>query len=344
MAIREAGLTEEFFKFARKEGEQMKILDNTGKVWLDDMGLHGSEGGSRPEIDRTDLRNILLNSLEPETIQWDHQLISAQPFDSSPGYVLNFANAASVNAGILIGADGAWSRVRSLITPVLPIYSGISFVELLISDVDTHFPHLASLVGQGLAFIITDNKALIPQRNSNGKMRLYAAVRVPEDWLDEHPLPSNPVDARQFVASLFKDWSSSVLDLIMSADDSPILCRNIFAFPPFLTWTTPLRSITLLGDAAHVMSPFAGEGVNLALMDAYELGKELVDVAKKGLAGKESTVAVDEGLRKYEKGMWARAQEKAEESARNLDVIFATDAPRGLVEVVKSYRPPPDDK
>jgi 2-polyprenyl-6-methoxyphenol hydroxylase-like FAD-dependent oxidoreductase len=262
--------------------------------------------------------------------------------DTSPGYTLDFSNTASRHADILIGADGAWSRVRPLLTPVLPLYTSITFFDLVISDIDTRFPHIGSLVGKGMAFIVSDNKAIIPQRNSNGSVRIYLGLRVPEEWADDHPLPSDPVKARQFLVSLVEDWSPSLLEIITSVDDAPMITRKIFAVPPSFTWTTALRGITLVGDAAHVMSPFAGEGVNLALFDAYRLGKELVDSLSKGFTGEERAVKVDEGIRRYEAGMWAMAQEKAEESASNLDALFAMDAPRAFVEVVKSYGPPID--
>lgn len=184
---------------------------------------------------------------------------------------------------------------------------------------------------------MSDNKGLIPQRNSNNVVRIYVALRVPETWLDEHPLPADPANARQRLLSLFQDWDATVLDLIRYSDDLPTTARKIYALPPSHSWSTQLRGITLLGDAAHIMSPFAGEGVNLALADAYELGRELVNAFRKG----GSLTVVDEGLRTFEKAMWQRAAEKAEESARNMDALFSSSAPAEFVEIVKSYGPPP---
>jgi len=289
-------------------------------------------------LHRTDLRNILLDSLQPNTIQWNHNFITAEPLPSS-SYRIHFTNAPTITADILIGADGAWSRIRPLLTPIAPTYSGISFIELVVSDVDNRFPHLGSLVGNGLAFIMSDNKGLIPQRNSNGVIRIYVGLRVPESWLDEHPLPSDPADARQNIISLFPDWDTNVLDLIKQSDDAPITPRKIYAFPPAHSWSTQLKGITLLGDAAHVMSPFAGEGVNLALIDAYELGRELVGAVRNGGLMEQ----VDGGLRLFEKAMWQRAGEKGEESLNNLNALFAVHAPAEFVEIVKSYGPPPSD-
>jgi 2-polyprenyl-6-methoxyphenol hydroxylase-like FAD-dependent oxidoreductase len=292
-------------------------------------------------LSRTDLRNILLDSLLPDTIQWNHQVVSVDTLPSS-SYHLHFDQAPSVKADILIGADGAWSRIRPLLTTSTPTYSGITFVELVISDVSTRFPHLASLVANGIAFIISDNKALIPQRNSRDLVRVYASLRIPESWLDEHPLPPNPADARDFLVSLFPGWDVTVLDLMKKSDDSPITPRKIYAFPPGHSWSTQLRGITLLGDAAHVMSPFAGEGVNLALIDAYELGREILAAFEK--SGSMVMDEVDKGFRAFEKAMMERASEKAEESSKNLDALYSDSAPAEFVEIVKSYGPPPPDK
>jgi hypothetical protein len=52
LAMKEAGLMEEFTKFARTEGEQMKIFDRTGKLWFDDEENEEGAGHGRPEIDR----------------------------------------------------------------------------------------------------------------------------------------------------------------------------------------------------------------------------------------------------------------------------------------------------
>jgi len=255
--------------------------------------------------------------------------------------VLNFANKSPITVDILVGADGAWSRIRPLLTPVRPSYSSISFIELVISDVENRFPHLASLVGHGLALIMSDGKGIIPQRNSRGTVKIYVGLQVPEDWIEQNPLPSDPNDAKQFVASLFSGWDHTLLELIHSADDSPILSRKICALPPDHTWSTKLQGITLLGDAAHVMSPFAGEGVNLALLDASEIGEALVGALGKGLPLQKALGEVDKGFRKYEKAMWARAQENGNKAAANLDFMFADDAPAGIVKFFNSFGPPP---
>ena len=80
--------------------------------------------------------------------------------------------------------------------------------------------------------------------------------------------------------------------------------------------------MTLVGDAAHLMSPFAGEGANAAMLDACELALALI----------EHGDDVEGALLKYETAMFPRATDAARRSARGLELCFADDSPRGLVE------------
>ena len=106
-----------------------------------------------------------------------------------------------------------------------------------------------------------------------------------------------------FRSSLVGTWDTTILNLIRLSDKNIVL-HKICALPPSHSWSTELKGVTLIGDAAHVMSPFAGEGVNLALMDAYELGRELVSALRNGGLMEQ----VDKGLRLFKKAMWQRRQ------------------------------------
>ncbi|KAG8880496.1 hypothetical protein FRB97_000731 [Tulasnella sp. 331] len=349
LAMKEAGLLEKFKELARPEDDQTRILDKNGKLWFDDLGEDRSKlvqflsvlpwGEERTEIDRTDLRNILLDSLQPDTIKWDHQFKFAEPLLSS-SYELHFANAPIETADILIGADGTWSRVRPLLADIRPSYTGVSFIEVIITDIDNRHPSLAKLVGKGFACILGDGKGLIPQRNSRGTIRVYLSVgRTEEDWLEKNPLPDNPEEAREYLKSHFPTFDASVLELIDKCDDAPMRSWKIYAMPPGgIDWSsTRLKGITIIGDAAHVMSPFAGEGANLALLDAYELGKTLVaTISRKG----ESLEKIDLGLRAFEKRMLKRSEESARESQDNMDLMYGPDAPKEFVDFFKFYTDP----
>jgi 2-polyprenyl-6-methoxyphenol hydroxylase-like FAD-dependent oxidoreductase len=294
---------------------------------------------------RKDLRRILLNSLDDGTVQWGCKLktITQLTGDLSGQHKLIFENSREETADFVVGADGAWSVIRPLLSPAKPIYSGISFIDLTISAVDSRSPPVAALVGQGLVFIVSDDKGLIAQRNSGGLVRVYVALRVAEGWLDEFEgkiLPHGDVDAKHAqdaIIGLFPGWAPELLDLLRFCDPEPIVPRKIYMLPIPHTWTTR-RGLTLLGDAAHLMSPFAGEGVNLAMIDATELGLALVDFCKSAGDGKmQDAELLEETIRKYEKKMCERGAEMAKESAENLDLIFCANAPKPLLDRMAFY-------
>ena len=90
-------------------------------------------------------------------------------------------------------------------------------------------------------------------------------------------------------------------------------------------WTSK-PGITLLGDAAHLMTPMAGEGVNLAMLDGLELSKAIISSAAN--AGND----LDAAIREYEEGMFARSLERMRETWDNLELFFGKDAPREFVD------------
>jgi 2-polyprenyl-6-methoxyphenol hydroxylase-like FAD-dependent oxidoreductase len=179
VALRSAGLLTEFLAIARLEGQDGRMLDKTGKVLLEHQADPDEQ--EKPEIDRGQLRTLLLDSLAPGTVHW-HSDVREIVEHRAGGYEIHLADGTSHVADVVVGADGAWSKVRPLLSSAKPEYTGVTFVEIHLDHIDERHPNLAELVGNGSTFALSDNKGLLAQRNSNSHVRIYAALRVPEDW------------------------------------------------------------------------------------------------------------------------------------------------------------------
>jgi 2-polyprenyl-6-methoxyphenol hydroxylase-like FAD-dependent oxidoreductase len=293
-ALQQAGLLEEFRQLARYEDQGMRILDKNAQLHLDVIS------SQRPEIDRAQLRELLLRSLPPGSIKWGHKLRDVRPRQDG-GHDLLFEHEVAGPFDLVVGADGTWSRVRPLVSSYVPQYTGVTVIELGIDDIDTAHPLLSQLVGHGNMAAYGDAKALIAQRNANAHVRVYAAMRVPECWPARYFDFSNPHDVRSKLLSLYGGWALPLLDLIRFGND--LLQRlPLYALPVGHRWTNR-RGITLLGDAAHVMSPYGGSGVNNAMRDAAELARLLRESQDR-----------EQGIKIYESEMFERVLDSAKDA------------------------------
>lgn len=315
-ALRAAGLHEEFLARVHSGGQALRVLDQDGTVRL----AEPDDGtGGRPEIDRGDLRDLLLGSLPAGTVRWDAKVTGARPLDGGRHRV-TLADGTEFTTDVLVGADGAWSRVRPLVSAARPAYTGVSFVEVDLWEADVRHPVSAEVVGGGMLFALGPGRGFLAHRETDGSLHVYAAVVAPEDWLDGIDFTDTEA-AKAAVLKEFDGWDASLRALVADADGA-LVPRRIHALPAGHRWER-VPGVTLLGDAAHLMSPFAGEGANLALIDGAELGLALV-------AHPGDTEAA---LAAYESRMFPRAEASATESAHSQSLLFRTDAPQGLVNM-----------
>ncbi|MFD3404166.1 FAD-dependent oxidoreductase [Kribbella sp. NPDC058693] len=299
-ALKAAGLYDDFLRIIMPGGESMKVYDQHAVLRLS----HDHEGSGRPEVHRRDLRDLLLGSLPDGMIRWGSKVVGI-----SNDREVRLADGSTFTADLLIGADGAWSKVRPLVSDATPAYLGLSFAELNLLDPDTRHRDAAELIGGGMMMALGNGRGFLAHREPD-RLHVYAAARVDEPW--------TAVTNDDLLAE-FKDWDDRYLRLVQEADGE-LTPRAIHALPIGHRWSR-VPGVTLLGDAAHLMSPFAGEGANLAMQDAADLAAALI-------ANPEDTEAA---LTTYESTLFPRAEEAAKESAENLNISFAPDAPTGIL-------------
>jgi 2-polyprenyl-6-methoxyphenol hydroxylase-like FAD-dependent oxidoreductase len=316
-ALAEAGLAGRFRSAARPEGEEHRILDPAGRTLVHHKPRPGSFSG-RPEIDRSTLRELLLGSLPADTVRWRHRLVAAAPRPEG-GLALTFDGGHSAGCDILIGADGARSVVRSLLTDA-PLSYVATLVELGISDADRRHPDLAELVGPGNLWCIGTNQILAAQRLGDGSIRVGISLRADDRHTDTYR-------SRRALLDMFEGWHPSLTALI-EAGDSPPTPRTIEAMPTGTRWDHR-PGITLVGDAAHLMPP-VGEGANQAMLDAAELAAELAT----------NPTDPDSAIRTYEEAMFTRTQPIAEMSARVQAMMLS---PTAADDIIRFFTPRPTE-
>ena len=328
LAMRRCGLIDRFHTLSRPEGQCNVVYDKHATLQISTSPEDEDE--SAPEIDRGELLELLRGSLSAGTVAWGHRLESMADV-SGGGYALTFSHGASVLADIVIGCDGIRSKVRAFLGRPAPTYTGVTFIETRIGNIDTTHPDIARIVGLGSAMSLGDHKGLLAQRNADGSIRIYVACRVGEHWMEESWLsPSDPHRLRQTLMSWFDDWSPSLVRMLKESEDA-FLPWPLYAMATD-TNTSARSNITLMGDSAHAMPPFLGAGANMALLDAVELAVHLT-------RGEHQTLG--EAIQAFEGGMMKRMTPMVERSVATQDLLLSDDAPAGLVALMMSNHPAP---
>ncbi|MBM7171456.1 FAD-dependent monooxygenase [Streptomyces sp. G44] len=266
-ALRAADLTDEFRGLVLEGRQAMRILDPDGTVLLDkaDDGT-----GGRPEVQRGELRQILLDSLPAGTVRWGHKAGGARALGGGR-HEVTFADGRTVVTDLLVGADGAWSRVRPLLSAATPEYTGKSLVETYLYEADTRHPAAAKAVGGGSMMALTPDREIFAHRERGDTLHAYVGLAEPQEWFAAVDFTDGPA-ATARIAEEFAGWAPELTALITDSDVDPVL-RPLFALPTGHRWDR-VPGVTLLGDAAHLAAP-NGEGANLAMLDGADLGTAL---------------------------------------------------------------------
>ncbi|WP_044562856.1 NAD(P)/FAD-dependent oxidoreductase [Azospirillum sp. B4] len=313
-ALKIAGLHDQFRALIHPGGQASRALDPQGAV----LFAQPDDGtGGRPEVLRGELRRILIDSLPAGTIQWGRKLtgIAAR---GGGRHALTFTDGSTVTADLLVGADGAWSKVRPLLSEAKPTYVGTTFVETYLHDADTRHPATAEAVGGGALFALTPGKGIIAHREPRSILHAYIALKRPLEWISAIDF-SDAAAARARIAAEFDGWTPALTALITDGDSPPVP-RLLHTLPTGHRWPR-VPGVTLLGDAAHLAPP-AGDGANLAMLDGAELGTAIA--AHPGDA--------EAALAAYEAALFPRSAAAAVGAHHILDLCLGDNAPFGLID------------
>lgn len=295
-ALKAGKLFAEFKKLGRYDGDYYLMTTKDCKPFLE---FGPSKGGfnQRPEIDRADLRKLLTESLPEGVIKWDHRLKQVED-----GGRLVFEHGVESGFDLVIGCEGAWSKVRNYLTDVKPTYSGVGYTAFEVLKPQETAPELSKLVNGGNVFSFDEGKQLAAQQMGDGSVSVSLASVRPENWMETCGYDPHNLDAAS-KATLddMQGWSPKLRDAIEKVDGSKCQPKNFYMLPVGWRWEHR-RGATIIGDAAHLMTPFAGEGVNIALDDARKLGAAIV----KAVQSNKGLDELDREVEVYEKEMFPR--------------------------------------
>lgn len=325
VALRKANLVAEFENNVRVGADKKIIVNGHAEIIFSDHTNNPAEDLAnapfRPEIDRGVLRKVFLQSLQPETVVWDSHFVSMD--QQNEGWLLHFKNGSSAYADIVIAADGANSKIRPYVTNILAFYSGVTMVEINVDDAAKATPHIYAMLNGGKIMAFGNGKCLLGGQKGNGGLGFYASFKPDENWASNSGL--NYADKTQLLAwfkTAYSEWSPVFYELLENAT-MPIIPRPIYCMPLNQNWEA-LSNLTLLGDAAHVMPPFAGEGANTSMFDAVELCDCLTSDQYKTL---------QEAISFYETSMRKRAATAAKYSLENGERMHSDGALEKMLTV-----------
>jgi 2-polyprenyl-6-methoxyphenol hydroxylase-like FAD-dependent oxidoreductase len=320
-ALEAAGLMEAFWANHRSDLDRLRITDASGIV-LHDHVRRMSGAGKRPEIERGPLRDLLLDSLEPGTVCWDSKLVSAQTQDKQ--VLLRFANGTTTLADIAIGSDGANSRLRGLVTSIRPEYVGVSLVEAVVPAAKETIPALWGLLGGAALMALGGERTIGMGTKPDGSVLIYAGLKTQDDTARQSlEKATSPEKRVAWFHANFEGWSDLWDPLFREAVS--LVWRPLLTCPADQHWDAN-ANVTLIGDAAHVMPPYAGEGVNMAMLDALELSKLLL-----------SERSSSEAIAKYEAQMFDRMRHMTADTMANTEMFYAPDAADRVAAMFRSF-------
>lgn len=321
-AIKRAGLLDEFYKHHRLEASKLRLVDKSFNIQFSDFEADFEKvtAETRPEIDRAPLRNILLDSLKPYTVVWDSHFASMQK--ENEGWRLQFKNGTSAYADLVVAADGANSKIRPYISNTKPIYSGITLIQIDVYNAKKNAPKLLAFAQGGKVVSFDSGQTLGYGVRADGSIMYMASFKTPENWVKECGIDfKNKEAVFAWFKKEFASWSDKWQEIFIG-DDVYCWPRPLYYFPLDQSWETN-ETLTMIGDAAHRMPPYAGEGANVSMQDSFELSEALTN-------GKFTDIKT--AIAHFERDMVARSAESVKMTLENTERMFSENGMEKMVE------------
>jgi 2-polyprenyl-6-methoxyphenol hydroxylase-like FAD-dependent oxidoreductase len=322
VALEQCQLMDEFRSIINMGAEAMRFLGPDGEL----VGEIPDDGElTNPEVLRGELRRILVESLPEGTIHWGHKVTSVHA--NAGAHRVVFANGGSVDTDVLIGAEGAWSRVRTYLNGAAPEYTGTIWAETFLHDVEERHPASAELVGRGAMLAMQPGRGVFGHREAGDVIHSYVVMKKPLTWAETLDSANRQQALRRIADQLGEGWAPELVELITAGDTDPVI-RPIWGLPLGHTWDR-VPGVMLVGDAAHLTPP-DGDGANWALFDGAELGSLIV----------ENAGDIDTAFDAFADRMLPRSAESSQEGYQSFERTFGYNAPdtlRNMMEGVKTY-------
>lgn len=207
-------------------------------------------------LHRADLHAALLHSLDPGSVHFGKQCTGFQ--QDATGVTAHFADGDEVRGDVLIGADGLHSVIRTqLHGQQKPVYAGYTAWRSVVNFAPEQLLP-GETWGAGVRF------GQVPM--SGQRVYWFAAQNAPEG-------AHSPDGEKAELLRIFRGWHAPIEALIEASPETAILRNDIYDRPPLRRWGE--NRVTLLGDAAHPMTPNLGQGACQALEDAVVLARLL---------------------------------------------------------------------